>query len=116
MKTKMEDYLMYTKEQQLLKIKAPKISTIEREYLNWLQEQQFGCILCNTFSHIEMHHVKMKSTDKKNHKRLIPLCTEHHKGKVLSPHGTSRKWRLHISMESQNKVADELYNTFLESR
>ena len=107
---------MLTKKQQLYKNKEPKISSIEKEYLNWLQEQRLPCILCNTFNNIEMHHVKLKSTDKKNHKRLIPLCIEHHKGKVLSPHGTSRKWRNHVSMESQNKVADELYNTFLESR
>ena len=107
---------MLSKKQQLYKNKEPKISSIEKEYLNWLQEQQFSCILCNTFNNIEMHHIKLKSTDKKNHKRLIPLCIEHHKGKVLSPHGTARKWRLHISMEFQNKVADELYNTFLEQR
>lgn len=107
---------MYTKEQQLLKIKTPKISDIEREYLNWLQEQNPNCFICSTSRNIEMHHVKFKSTDKKNHKRLIPLCVNHHKGNCLSPHGTARKWRTHISMEWQNKVADELYNTFLEQR
>lgn len=106
---------MLTKKQQLYKNKEPKITKIEKEYLNWLQMQNLKCVLCDSSNNIEMHHVKFKSTDKKNHKRLIPLCIEHHKGNVLSPHGTSKKWRLHISMELQNKIADELYNCFSES-
>lgn len=107
---------MLSKKQQLYKNKAPKISTIEREYLNWLQEQNPNCFICSTSMNIEMHHVKFKSTDKKNHKRLIPLCVEHHKGNVLSPHGTPSKWRKTISMLRQELYADSLYESFLESR
>lgn len=107
---------MYTKEQQLLKIKTPKISDIEREYLNWLQQQNHNCFVCGISSNIEMHHVKKSSVFKKNHKILIPLCIEHHKGKSLSPHGSPNLFRSAFSMEQQLKVANELYNTFLESR
>ena len=111
----------YTKEMQLKQNKSPKVKKVsknkptshEQSYLNWLQEQTHKCILCDTAENIEMHHVKLKSTDKKNHKRLIPLCNQHHKGKVLSPHGTPVKWRQHVPMEAQNKIADELYNIFL---
>ena len=112
---------MYTKEEQLKQNKSPKVKKIsknkptphEQSYLSWLQEQEFECVLCNTKENIEMHHVKLKSTDKKNHKRLIPLCVQHHHGKGLSPHGTPIKWRRHMSMELHNKIADDMYNLFL---
>ncbi|MGL5752270.1 MAG: hypothetical protein ACRCXT_17175 [Paraclostridium sp.] len=107
---------MLTKKQQLYKNKEPKISSIEREYLNWLQEQNHNCFVCGISNNIEMHHVKLKSTDKKIHKNLIPLCIEHHKGKSLSPHGSPNLFRSTFSMEQQLKVAKELYNTFLEQR
>lgn len=107
---------MLTKKQQLYKNKEPKISDIEREYLNWLHEECYGrCFVCYV-QQVEWHHVKLKSTDKKNHKRLIPLCKEHHKGKIISPHGTPNQWRETFSMEQQNKFADEIYVSFLESR
>lgn len=107
---------MLTKKQQLYKNKEPKISTIEKEYLNWLQEQNHNCFVCGISNNIEMHHVKLKSTDKKNHKRLIPLCINHHKGSTLSPHGNPSLFRSVYSIDRQNKDADELYNTFLERR
>ena len=107
---------MLSKKQQLYKNKEPKISSIEREYLNWLQQQNHNCFVCGISSNIEMHHVKLKSTDKKNHKRLIPLCIEHHKGNILSPHGAPSKWRESISILRQELYADSLYETFLESR
>lgn len=107
---------MLTKKEQLHKNKEPKISSIEREYLNWLQQQNHNCFVCGISNNIEMHHVKLKSTDRKNHKILIPLCINHHKGRMLSPHGNPNLFRSTFSIEQQIKVANNLYNTFLESR
>lgn len=115
---------MYDKKQQLYKEKKakpsmknkPKITQHERDYLEWLQLQNHNCILCDTKNNIEMHHVKYKSTDKKNHKRLIPLCAEHHTGKIMSPHGTPVKWRRHVPLELQNKIADEIYKEYLDEK
>ena len=57
--------------------------------------------------------MKLNSTDKKNHTRLIPLCLEHHKGSTLSPHGTGPKWRATYTMKEQNEAAAEIYYKFI---
>ena len=91
------------------------ITDEDKKYLEWLQEQAYPCFVCGGYNGIEWHHVKEFSSDKKNHKRLIPLCgVEHHRlGQVLSPHGTPKKWREIYSMEVQNECADSIYNDYL---
>lgn len=107
---------MYTKQQQLKKIKEPKISQHEKDYLNWLQNQNSTCFVCGTNRLIEWHHVKNKSTDKKRHTVLIPLCIEHHKGNKLSPHGTPKLWRDTYDMQWQEEYAKNIYQEFLDEQ
>ena len=112
---------MLTKKEQLHKVKKPKAKKVnknkptahEQKYLNWLQEQWYGCFHCNGGSNIEWHHVKLNSTDKKNHTRLIPLCLEHHKGSTISPHGAPSHWRNTYTMKEQNEAAAEIYYKFI---
>lgn len=116
--------VMLTKSQQLSKNRQtkkpnmknkPKITQHERDYLQWLQTFQCSCFVCGDIRNIQFHHVKYKSTDRKNHKLLIPLCIEHHKGNKLSPHSTPKLWREQISMEKQIDMAEAIYQLFLRS-
>jgi len=84
------------------------------EYLTWLHYQQYPCFVCGKQNGIEWHHVKRDSTDKKDHKRLIPLCgNEHHRNGKLSPHGNPSLWRETFSMDLQNGYADSIYQDYL---
>ena len=102
--------------------KKGDITELEQRYLTWLHEDaqtfRFKCFVCNRINPndpIKWHHLKKHSSDKKNHKRMIPLCdNEHHRlGKVMSPHGTPRKFRETYSQEIQNKVADKIWSLLL---
>lgn len=108
---------MLTKEQQTYKAKKPKITKEEKAYLEYLNRNRhtYKCFVCGAMSNIEFHHVKLKSTDKKNHKRLIPLCVRHHHGRELSPHGTPKKWRETYTMKEQNEYAENMYYKYVES-
>lgn len=94
--------------------KDTAICDIDKRYLKWLQTTTYACLVCGKHNAIEWHHVKRDSTDKKNHKRLIPLCgIEHHRlGIKLSAHGTPKKFRDTFSIEFQNTYADEIYQEF----
>ena len=96
--------------------KKSTITKIEKEYLEWLQNQDYPCFVCGKRNNIEWHHVKENSTDKKNHTRLIPLCGEscHRNGQILSAHGTPVKWRETYSMEEQNHHAKKIYMDFIK--
>lgn len=104
-----------------LKVKIEKVSKnkpteLEQEYLNWLQNQvHYRCFVCGDYWH-DMHHVKLHSSDKKVHTELIPLCTNHHIGTEVSPHGTPSKWRLVFTMKQQRYVANNMFKDFLRSR
>jgi hypothetical protein len=90
------------------------ISNEDKEYLEWLQTQSYCCFVCGERNGIEWHHVKLNSSDKKNHKRLIPLCgVEHHRLGNISPHGNPKRWREHFSMRLQENYADNIYETYL---
>jgi len=87
----------------------------DMQYLQWLQERDTKCFVCGKQNGIEWHHVKEYSTDKKNHKRLIPLCgVEHHRLGDLSPHGNPKRWRETFTMQQQNEFADEFYKEYKE--
>lgn len=94
-----------------------RISNEDKKYLEWLQHQVYECFVCGEFNGIEWHHVKENSSDRKNHKRLIPLCGEkcHRNGSELSAHGTPKKFREKFSMRVQNGYADEIYKDYLDS-
>lgn len=112
---------MYTKEQQLKKNKQPKrsnknkpkITQEESKYLTYLASIRFKtkCFVCGTTG-VEWHHVKLKSTDRKNHTCLIPLCFLHHHGSEISPHGTPSKWRQTYTMEEQEETARMYYRVY----
>ena len=121
---------MYTKEEQLKKVKKKKVSTFgkknilkkksqnlskdEKDFLNWLQNQSYGCFVCGQQNGIEWHHVKKFSSDKKNHFRLIPLCFMHHRiSNELSAHGTPRKFRDLYPLDIQNIFANNIYIAYL---
>ena len=115
---------MLLKKDQLKKVRQTKkpsmknktkITEDEKDYLSWLQTFHSSCFICGEIRNIEYHHVKYKSTDKKNHRRLIPLCNEHHQGNKLSPHGTPKLWRGMISMEKQEDMAESIYQLYLRS-
>ena len=90
-----------------------KTTDEDKEYLEWLQHQNYKCFVCGKQNGIEFHHIKEYSTDKKNHKRLIPLCgVEHHRLGELSPHGNPKRWRETFSIELQNNFADEIYQYY----
>ncbi len=124
---------MYSKYEQLKKVKEKKVSTFgkkksclkkksvknqiskdEKDYLDWLQNQSYGCFVCGQQNGIEWHHVKKFSSDKKNHFRLIPLCFMHHRiSNELSAHGTPRKFRDLYPLDIQNIFANNIYIAYL---
>jgi len=91
-----------------------RVLKIDRDYLSWLQNSSYACMVCGGFVGIEWHHVKRDSTDKKDHTRLIPLCGVecHRLGTELSAHGTPRKFRAVYPIEIQRKYAAEIYGDY----
>jgi len=91
------------------------ITKDDKAYLQWLQTQSYSCFVCGAYQSIEYHHIKEHSIDKKNHKRLIPLCVMHHRlNNELSAHGTPKKFKKIYPMEVQEKYADSIYRRYLE--
>jgi hypothetical protein len=115
---------MFEKPQKRIAKKSKKnvVTALEQEFMDWLHSDavyfDYPCFVCGKFNpcdKIGWHHVKEFSSDKKNHKRQIPLCDKEHHwlGNVLSPHGTPKKWRATYTMKVQNKYADSIWNDFL---
>lgn len=107
---------MYSKKEQLFKNKKDGITKDEMAYLSWFALQSLPCIVCGTYSNIQGHHIKERSTDKKDHFKLIPLCVEHHTGNKISPHGTPRLFREKYPIEAQKIIADKIYNYWLSEK
>lgn len=128
---------MYTKEEQLKKLKKKKVSTFgkknilkkksqnlsndEKDFLNWLQiRENTVCFVCGKndfYDKIEWHHIKNSSSDKKNHFRLIPLCgSKHHRNGDLSPHGNAKKWKETYSLEVQLMCAAGIHLEYINSK
>ena len=129
---------MYSKQEQLKKDKAKKVSTFgkkksclkkkskkslltkeEQDYLTWLQGRENSvCFVCgkrNFNDDLEWHHVKNSSSDKKNHFRLIPLCGHlHHRNGDLSPHGNAKRWRETFSLVVQLSYAAEIHLEYIK--
>lgn len=114
-----------TKQMQTAKNKKPKVKRVsknkptahEKEYLEWLQEQDVECFACNESNNIEWHHVKRSSSDKKIHTSLIPLCGDkcHRLGR-FSAHGNPSWFRNEFPMDKQKEHADTFYYQFLVER
>lgn len=110
-----------TKKSKLKKVSSTnkaKATKEDLDYMDWLHSSKcsFVCIVCES-PNVEFHHVKRDSTSKKDHKRLIPLCQQHHTlSDKLSAHGTPKKWRETYSMELQYIIADKIYKNYLEGK
>ncbi len=80
-----------SKEEQLKKHKEPKFNY--KSYSNWIHANNKACVVCGRYD-IEVHHItdiKRIQGLRRDDKRVIPLCKEHHKdGKngihILSKH------------------------------
>lgn len=83
----------------------------ELKTLNLLNENKhlFRCFVCGGACE-HLHHIKLYSSDKKDHSKLLPLCQFHHVGDELSPHGTPVKWRDRFTMEEQIVASRRMLN------
>jgi 5-methylcytosine-specific restriction endonuclease McrA len=122
-KNKVKKQSKFCKKKSFIKKKSVKkiLTKEEREYLLWLQTREHTvCFVCgkrNLSDDIEWHHVKERSSDKKNHFRLIPLCgSKHHRHGELSPHANPSRWRETFSMELQLKYAAGIYEEYLNTK
>lgn len=107
---------MYLKSEQTAKNKDPKITSQDKKYLSWLHNQEMACIVCGTYENIEFHHMKLNSSMTKNHKKILPLCVDHHRFNTsMSPHSAPRKFREQYPIEAQEQIANRIYDNFLES-
>lgn len=83
-----------------------------KDYLAWLHNQWFGCLVCGN-TNIEVHHLDHGNRGRRDDK-CVPLCVEHHRGK-FSPHGANAKqfYEAH-NKEVLEAVADRLFNQYKE--
>jgi len=68
-----------SKEQQLKKFKEPKFNY--KAYAKWIHTNNKQCVVCGRYD-IEVHHitdVKRISGPRRDDKRVVPLCKDHHK-------------------------------------
>jgi len=90
------------------------ITAEDKEYLEYLQTTDYCCMVCGTANGVEFHHVKEHSVDKKNHKRLIPLCYMHHRLDTdVSAHNAPKRFKELYPMVEQFKLADKIYAEYV---
>jgi len=95
-----------------IKPKAKKLP----KYLKWLHNQNdIVCFVCGKQNKLEAHHVKQTSSDERDDSKILMLCGEecHRNGRILSAHGTPKKFRETFSMQQQFKYAENLHNRYL---
>jgi len=93
------------------------ITQEDKDYLEFQKENSdLVCFICGKQNGIEIHHIKECSSDKKNHRHILPLCGVecHRLGTELSVHGTPIKFRAKYSKEEQVEYADRLYERYLD--
>lgn len=101
-----------TKEEQLYKHKEPKVIR-DRDYLTWLKSQPLKCFVCGTNQNIELHHIKQSSSQPKNDRQMLSLCSYHHRySHEISPHSNAKAWRQAYSYEMQLDYAEKLYQEY----
>ena len=88
------------------------------KYLSWCHSQELCCFSCGGYNKIELHHLKLASSDDKDDTKVIPLCGEecHRNGMILSAHSTPRAWRKIYPIRMQLEYANELYSRYLRER
>ena len=86
---------------------------VDKKYLAYLHSQPQKCFVCGGSNKIELHHVKLTSSDLKDDRLVIPLCgEEHHRNGELTPHGNPKRWRETYPIEVQREYAQKLYNEY----
>jgi len=88
----------------------------DKEYLAWLHDGFSSCICCGS-NNIEAHHIKkLPLLQKRNDLMVVPLCTEHHRGKY-SPHGAdSDRWYEDYPVAYQMQLAILNYTEYAKER
>lgn len=89
----------------------------ELEYLNWCKSLDLRCVICDkkpTELHhvIDMHRIDGKTRD---HKRVIPLCIEHHRIGKDAIHRVSREYFYEniMTLDEILTRASSLYDNFI---
>ena len=92
-----------------LKPKAYK----NKDYLSYMHNSDKSCVICGC-REIELHHIKTKTQTNRDDSKIVPLCSEHHRGK-FAPHGfDSSAFYEQYSKEQLLEWAEEFFNEYLE--
>ena len=102
---------MYTKSEQLKSKRIKPEPVKDRDYLQWLKDRVIPCEICGVRI-TEMHHIKRNSSDLKDDTKMLSLCPEHHRGSILSPHGTPNKFREVLSIFEQLQISQVYYEQY----
>lgn len=51
----------------------------KKQHARWERTRALGCIICE--NHAEIHHCCTGAGGRKDHDKILPLCTNHHTGK-----------------------------------
>jgi len=82
---------MYTKEMQLKKNKPKPFN--HKAYFSWIHSTGKRCVVCGKYD-IEIHHItdinRIKGK-RRDHKRVVPLCKNHHKDSKFGIHIMSKE-------------------------
>jgi len=107
---------MYTKEMQTKKNKEPKFNY--KAYANWIHSNNKQCVVCGGYD-IEIHHitdVKRIKGKRRDDKRVVPLCKNHHKDSKFGIHIMSKDEFYENVMDLDTLLfhSKELLNEYLE--
>ena len=106
---------MYSKEHQLYKNKEKEVLK-DSQYLNYLKSMTLHCIVCG-YAETELHHVySVLHGIKRSDRRVIPLCTDHHRGSKCSPHGGRKEFLELYPLDDQIKISDYLYKKYKDEK
>ena len=76
-----------------VKSKALKEEFNHKDYFNYLHNSNQKCVICGGYN-IEIHHItdvhKIKG-DRRDHKRVVTLCKNHHKESKFGIHNMSKE-------------------------
>ena len=77
--------------------KKTKKTKEESDHLNHLAHH--GCVVCGCYG-VEIHHIRING-DKRDHRKSIPLCFDHHRGKEGIHTLGKKEWRIRYGHESE---------------
>ena len=88
-----------------------------KEYLSYMHTSNKRCIVCLS-ENIELHHLLFGSMNNgKIYDNLImPLCSEHHRGTKLSPHGNPKMYYKTYSVSQQIRTSVLYFQRWCDSQ